>query len=239
LSYWAFGRAFIAPITPDRSTTFQNYSFHPIAHPLVLSLAIPPGTMSRREGIRWDDAVGPILAQRMIPDAVYLGPGYEEGLFLYYLKLWLLDPQEMLHVYRRKLDLAGTGMFSRPGTLMETQRVGRALAGIGTIRRGRQILLLYLLSAAAACWWYRRTHRTLAAFWLLASTAAVLMFAESAITVSAFYLQYHGFLLFFTAALALGIGQACLDLVLETARRVVTPHVDGGAGDARLPDRAR
>src|SRR5262249_41236384 len=96
-----FHALFIRPLVPARPSN-QNYSYHPIAHPLVLSLAFPSNDLARREGILWQDDVGLTLAKRTIPEATYLGPLYEKALFRYYRNLWSAYPGEMARLYFAK-----------------------------------------------------------------------------------------------------------------------------------------
>lgn len=202
LGFILFNRMFIAPILPSGPAGQQNASYHPIAHPLVLALAIPENRFSRAWGIRWDDTVGPSLAQTMVPDAVYLGPGYESGLLLYYLRLWMQHPEQMRYIYWRKFRLAATGMFARRNTATEHHPVSRTISVVGTIDDGRQLLMLYLVAALAGWWaaWRRDSARGVCV--LLLFLSATLMFLESAIIMSVYYAQYHAFLLIATAFLA-------------------------------------
>src|SRR5262249_7398834 len=93
-----------------------NYSYHAIAHPLVLSLALPPSPLSRSEGIAWNDEVALGLARREDPAATYLGPTYERALLRYYTGLWRREPRAMAGVYLGKFETAGKDMFDRMST---------------------------------------------------------------------------------------------------------------------------
>jgi hypothetical protein len=86
---------------------------HPVAHALVLGLAVPENDLSRREGIAWEDSVGLTLARRIDPQVVYLREGYESALFRYYFRLWAEHPWEMLGIYVEKLRVAGRSMISK------------------------------------------------------------------------------------------------------------------------------
>jgi len=90
--------------------TGYNYTYHPIAHPLVLGLADPQNAFAERRGIKWDDSAGLALARQVDPSATYLGPTYERSLYLYYLGLWKNFPSEMMSIYARKFDVTGTSI---------------------------------------------------------------------------------------------------------------------------------
>ena len=182
LGYSGFTRVFISPLVPDGPAGRQNKVYHVIAHPLVLGLAVPESDFSRRHGIQWLDERGLRLAQRMVPDATYLGPGYEAGLFLYYLKLWLTEPAEMRRVYAAKFAVAGAGVL-------------KTLGVAGFIDDGRVLLLLFGGAAGIAAWVYRRHGHPRLLIVVFVSSTAALMYLESAMIFSTFSLQYYSFLL--------------------------------------------
>lgn len=93
-------------ITVVKPTNNYNYAYHAIAHPLVLALGIPENSLSRREGIVWNDSVGPTLAQKIDPQTTYLDKSYEKALFIYYIDLWKRYPKEMLNIYFQKWKMA-------------------------------------------------------------------------------------------------------------------------------------
>lgn len=76
---------------------------HVLVHNVLIGLAnIKDSPLVKREGIAWSDAVGYELAKRIDPDVGYLGARYEKAQLAYYLKLWLMDTDEMLDIYKRK-----------------------------------------------------------------------------------------------------------------------------------------
>src|SRR5262249_49661099 len=75
---------------------------------IVLGLAAPENPLSAREGIKWDDSVGAVLARRIDPTATYHGPTYEKALLVYYGKLWVYAPGEMVEIYIAKVRIATT-----------------------------------------------------------------------------------------------------------------------------------
>ena len=190
-AYSLFGAVFIKTL-PRR---LYNYSYHSIAHPLLLAVAVPPNPLSRREGILWDDSVGLNLARRIKPDVDYIGPGYDDALFRYYAALWRRYPQEMWRIYRLKAEIAGTGAV-RPIVLTPKGVFERLLFPVSWITNG--VLLLVLLGAvflaSAAEVWRRQSPLALLIGLMAASGAAILV--ESAMIMPYFTLPYHSTLLF-------------------------------------------
>lgn len=217
-AYALFGRTFIARITPPVGTA-NNYTHHPIMHPIVLALGVPRHRLAVREGIEWDDMVGPTLAHRMIPDAEYLGRDYEHALLLYYVKLWMLYPSEMRNLYRHKFQLAGTGMFE-PLTKAEHQGISWALPRLVRITDGRTLLEIYAIVFVASILRYYYTRRPLAAAVSFLALAGILLFLESAIIMSRFFLTYHAYLLFFTAFTTLLIIQMAVEIAAASVHRL-------------------
>lgn len=93
-------------ITVVKPTNNYNYAYHAIAHPLVLALGVPENTLSRREGIVWNDSIGLKLAKKIDPQTTYLDKSYEKALFIYYMNLWKGYPKEMLNIYSQKWKMA-------------------------------------------------------------------------------------------------------------------------------------
>ena len=214
----AFDRVCIAPI---RTTAGPNYSYHVIAHPLVLGLATPPSELAARENIEWDDRSGVIAARKVDPSVQYLGPGYERALFTYYFRLWRNRPTEMASIYRRKLAVTrqnaeeflsstGSGLFwprkdgrwltvaawpaLRIADVVGVGGLFAALLTIGCVRPGR----LDIDHARGFC---------LAAI----AIAGFLGFVESAVVLSGVILWYSSVYLFALVFTGLFIYQSTLD----------------------------
>lgn len=85
-----------------------NLNYHVVFHPLVLGLAIPQNDFAKNQGIIWDDSIGTKLARTINPSVSYLDANYEKTMYLFYKKLWINNPGEMLYVYYLKIKLAGT-----------------------------------------------------------------------------------------------------------------------------------
>jgi len=211
--YLVFHLLFIRPLVPKGAS--YNTAHHPIAHPLVLSLAVLPNDLSDREGIRWEDEVGFTLAQRMIPEATYLGPLYEKALFAYYRKLWRQYPQQMLGIYTAKLAYAAPSMFDharrfpRGGSLY-----GAVLLPLAGFSTGLFLLVAYAATAAIATWRSIRTGSLMSFVTALLGIAALMAYLESALIMPIFYLQYSGTLLFSTIFLALAAYEWVIDLAV-------------------------
>ena len=189
-------------------------SYHTVAHPLVLSLAIPASELSQREGIQWSDEVGITLAQRMIPTAIYLGPNYDEALFKYYRHLWQEYPREMIVIYVRKLQLAGMQMIAvlRGGGTLEGRGFSLALAPYSYCPNGVCLLALFLLIVVGAAVVVRGGGSRFALMLGLMSVSAALLLLESAIIMPAYVPSYHAPLAMDLVVLSVLGGQALLML---------------------------
>jgi len=172
---------------------------HPIAHPLVLALAVPDNDLARREGLRWDDLTGLAVARRVDPSVVYLSPGYEHALSEYYLNLWRTEPLAMLGIYRLKFSSAGTGVTKEAIRLLQhgglPERVARRLSAIDV--SGFALLALTVATAALGWFLYSRERNALGFTWTVISVAALGTLLESALIMPEFYVFYHSVLLLY------------------------------------------
>jgi hypothetical protein len=112
-------------VTPLAIAGTEGLTHHMIMHPVVLGLAEPPSELSRRESIRWDDAVGEEIARRVDPEATYLNARYEVALLRYYVGLWRTHPREMLLVYGAKFQAAGSGVLEAAADLLQHRGLPR------------------------------------------------------------------------------------------------------------------
>jgi SAM-dependent methyltransferase len=96
-------------IAPLRDLPYEGRTTHPVFHPLVLGLAVPPNRLAEREGIDWRDSAGRALAERGVGVKVTTYEEYEHALGRYYRGLWRSYPSEMAVIYLRKAHLAGVG----------------------------------------------------------------------------------------------------------------------------------
>ena len=214
-----FQNALIRPVVTPEGATTTNYTYHAVAHSLVLGLAVPETPLSRSEGIRWDDMAGRALATRLRPGVAYLGPEYESVLFEYYQELWRQYPREMLSTYWLKIQNVGNGVFLAAAALVQDAVL------VGRIYR----VWVYRMNGAGliACW-SAATVLAVAALWrnptrvvllaTLLACAALLVLVESAIIYSEFTLMYHAYVL-----LAVTIAPAILLQILVD--RVATLRV--------------
>jgi hypothetical protein len=189
-----FHISFIARLTP---AVGAGHSTHPVAHPLVLGLAVPMNDLARTEGIAWNDEVGLTLAQRAIPDATYLGPLYERALFAYYRSLWRAHPREMVRVYAAKFALAGRPLLEQSDRPLYGGRwYSTALLPLRGLPTG--LLIIALLAAVAVHSTLRCLREpSLSAFVLASiSTAALLVQVESSVIMPEFSMRYQSVLLF-------------------------------------------
>jgi hypothetical protein len=201
--YVLFQYPFITRRVPADATGLRTD--HAVSHPLVLSLAVPPNDLAKREGIEWLDEVGTTLALRVDPKSTYLGPGYERALFTYYRGLWRRHPREMARIYVTKLRLAGVHMLQYGA---RDPRLEKALWPLTWITNGLYLGGVYVLSAVAAFAIYRRRGSGLAFCIGLLCVAGFLLYLESAIIMPYYYVMYHNYLLFLSLFWCLLVYQA-------------------------------
>lgn len=180
---YAFDSTLIDAIRKENSKyPVSNRTYHVVMHPLVLGLAIPENDFAKKQGIRWDDSVGPSLAHQVDPTAQYLDKNYEKALFVYYLKLWIYYPKEMVELYLEKWKSAASSMgYFFPAPSIQNG-ITLTIFFIGLLIS--IYLLLRQFSAASSI---------LIMFPLL---AALLCLGESTMVMSAFVPNYHSPILF-------------------------------------------
>jgi hypothetical protein len=216
-----FSSTLIAPV--ERATVGSiNCTYHVIAHPVVLCLAVPPCELSNKEDIQYDDPRGLELARRIDPDVKYLSHLYDRALFVYYVKLWAFQPAAMLATYTNKCRLAGVGAVEHIDTLYPSKERQRKFMHwlaipIRLLPGGFAYAGLFLAALGLAAWGSRflNTGARFACF-ALAGTALLLWF-ECALLFSIFALTYHAILLFFFIAVGLLTYQFALDMVVALA----------------------
>lgn len=199
-SVLAFEATFISPMR--KVAGVANYAHHTVAHPLVLGLASPPNELAEREGIEWDDRVGPKLAQRIDPSAAYLSPAYEPALWTYYAKLWFYHPREMAQLYVAKWRLTGRDALEE----IQSREGGSSFVSKATVLKvatwpvallssliGLPQVLLSL--AVAGVFWGPRMNVTAAVLLTSLSAIAFLGYVEAAVVLGAIALGYSAVLL--------------------------------------------
>jgi hypothetical protein len=198
------------------ATTVYNRSYHVVAHPLVLSLAVPDNSVARREGIKWRDSAGDALARRADPSATYLGPSYERALFRYYWSLWLEHPREMAALYLWKFDIAGYNLvqyLSQDARPIWTSIFPWMIVGNGLMRLW---VMIALLAGSVAV--YRRRRSTRAALAAMLTLVAIMLHLEMSIIMPSFNVIYHGFTVFYAALLGIAAAQFAVNGVWIAVR---------------------
>jgi hypothetical protein len=227
LGVFAFNRWIVEPAIPPRELRPDANVHHLVAHPVVLSLAIPANPLAEREGIAWDDAVGPQLARRVAPGVPYPSAAYERALWTYYLGLWRNHPREMLDVYRRKFHNAGRVRSGAAGLSIGGRWLSGLLLPFEALPGGFALLGLYLEVAAFAWRASSRGGRPLWFMLCLLSLAAALVHVEAAMIMPAFRLRFHGYLLLYACLLVLfgiqGAAEAVAAWIRAPARTLVPP----------------
>jgi hypothetical protein len=212
--YLLFQYPFIVRRIPD---TDYNHTFHSVSHPLVLGLALPPSDLAAREGIRWNDADGIVIARRIDPNAKYLGPGYDHALLTYYRSLWRRYPAEMLGVYAAKLKMAGADMIQNRYLISDVV-VRRGLLPLRWVSDGRILLLLYLAGALIGFWAYVR-HAVDFGLWVcLLLVAGAMLYFEAALILPGYYLAYQSALLVVTVFWSFIAIQLCVNAAVAAGR---------------------
>ena len=196
----------------------QDFSYHTIFHPLVLSVGVPMTPFSQREGITWNDAVGLVLARRIDPSAKYLSKEYEQALSTYYFSLWKRYPSEMRGVYIAKARLAGTELAASEDVPDWSVTFPRRL--LRQVPSGFRLLALLVGCAALGAVLYLRSKAPALLLMTMAGTAATLLMVESIVIVPRYFLTYHASLLLLYCVLTLAIIQvAFTGIVYATERR--------------------
>jgi hypothetical protein len=217
---YAVGHAVL--VRPMERLGGEGIVHHPIAHPLVLALAMPENDLSRREGLKWDDLNGLEIARRIDPSVTYLSPAYERALTQYYVSLWRRHPIDMIAVYRLKFASAGGGVLEETVRLLEhvglPKRVGRRLAAVDV----SGFLFMGVTLATGALGWilYRRHDAALGFTWTLISIGAIGTLLESALIMPRFYVFYHSVLLLYVLVTPAIAVQLVADWLHSRARAV-------------------
>ena len=162
-------------------------STHPIAHPLVLGLAIPANRFAKKLGIEWNDSIGERIALNADPTVKLDSPKYDEVLLSYYKSLWVNYPKDMFRLYFEKFnslghDFAPDNRIIRLFMFPLNKLNGMMIMFI-------QFMILYLLlknrNKLNACFLFGS---------LSFSLAGIALYIESGIIYSIYNACYHGFL---------------------------------------------
>jgi hypothetical protein len=232
-----FNRAVMGPLEHPAGATTTNYTYHTIAHPLVMSLAVPRNRLSDEEGIQWNDSVGWDIAKRVQPGVGYLGPEYERALYRYYFGLWRARPRDMLATYWVKLLRTGRGVFLWASKFVPTYALKKIYLVWADRTNGLELMLAASVLTAALLWalWRVPSPRVLLAACSVA--ALTLMLVESALIYSELTIFYHAFIIFVVLVAPAVALQAVLDLANMRSRSRLSPAAVGFR--LSVPDRAK
>jgi hypothetical protein len=212
IGHTVYVRALIDPLRIEND--LSAYTYHTVAHPLVLGLAVPESTFTQREGIQWNDMVGLALARRIAPDIDLLGPGYETSLFRYYRRLWREHPREMLMVYLGKLCATGRGVFLSVAAVGSQFGIPSAPAAwLDRMTNGMMLVAFALVTFGFAL--HRHLDRAGGGMLMIAliSLAALAALGEAFLMHSLYLSAYYSELLFFVIVAPLFWLQAAADRV--------------------------
>ena len=215
----------IRPIDHATATSDYNYTYHPIAHPLVLSLSLTTNEaysfgrtvsgndLARREGISWYDPKGLDAARKVYPDVEYLDRGYERALWTYYGQLWRRYPQEMVRIYVDKFQLAGRnirGYFDDMTWSGWLPGFRRAISAVWPLGLSAFWVLAVTLAIAIAHGVRRRSSLSYCLSFL--TLAACIVYMEAALTVPQFVLKYYNYLAWYLGVLSIVVLQMSLNV---------------------------
>jgi hypothetical protein len=219
-------------LEPKLATRYaENYSYHSVAHPLVLGMALPSTDLSRREGIEWDDDVGIVLARRVDPAVEYLDSGYERALFSYYRRLWRSYPGEMLSLYRQKARIAGVDLIEHFHDLKYASAIlALPMAPYALVHDGLLLTIGFVIVGVIAIVSAIRLGSPAAFIVGVFAAIAGLLQLEATIIEPYFYITLYGVSLFCFAFLVVLAGEAIV--ALAGARRQSTSEVGERASPA-------
>ncbi len=212
------------------ATNYVGISYHSWAHPIVLGLSVPENSLSEREGISWSDEKGHEIAKRFDPQVdIRNNPVYEKTLFLYYLKLWLFYPSEMIDIYISKFRYTGYQVINyvNRNTLdgtMSDKVLLTAIFPMKILPHGYATLLFFFITATVGILGLLRKFNMgqSFAFGLTAlSMAGALLWVESLIIYPQFYIAYGACLLFLVLFCGLLVYQVLFNFILWSVHAVM------------------
>jgi len=199
----------------------QSYTRHVVGHSLALALGEIPNTLAEREGIKIHDIVGLKIARKIDRDVEFLGPGYDEALLTYYMRLWRDHPKEMLSIYLAKMKWVGVIAIDHfVHRAYQGRMFLRSLFPLVLIRSGYVFLAVFVALLALFIF---RLRSPLGFMLSLLAVAGILVFMESTLIVSKFDVCYQNYLLFWLLFVSLLIYQTVFQfagyLTFRFARR--------------------
>ena len=233
LGFTAFQFVFIRPI--DRLPSSRNISYHVIAHPIVLALALPPNRLARDEGIEWNDRVGLDLARRVDPGVTEINQRYEAALFTYYRQLWRQHPRQMAGLYWAKLRLAGSDIPTYSAQPVSGWFASIALWPWSLVSHGAFRAVILGILTLAPVFMVRRWGAVSAAIVSMTAATALLLTIETALILTFFYISHEASAMLFAIATGLLVYQAVVDGLAVAARRIRQPGKTWRATGAPAP----
>jgi hypothetical protein len=206
-------------------------SKHPVAHPLVLGLAIPANAFANQLGLAWNDSKGLALAQRTDPAVVFGSDRYERILFNFYINLWKKTPQQMLNLYIEKFKLAGFSAYKNFDRTLQTENnltikyqssfLRWILSPLKILPNGLFYLGAYLVIFILP--FLLKKHLNIGARFALCtlSLAGVGVYLQSAIIMSEYVPQYDAYLVFTEVLMGLVFFQAGIDFLPVIYRKFI------------------
>lgn len=170
---------------------------HPIAHPLILGLAVPSNEFAKKQGIEWSDSVGLRIALNMDPNVRYLTPKYGTVLLSYYRSLWKNFPKDMLQLYVKKFESVGKNFAI---DLM----IARSMYPLGTLN-GLMTIFIQLLLLGLLVKNRNKLSPGIVFGLSSLSLAGMALYLESGIIYSVYEPRYHAFLTFWIVCLNLAV----------------------------------
>jgi hypothetical protein len=212
----------------------NSYSNHVIAHPLVLSLAVPDNPLAVREGIKWNDSVGLTLARRVDPSVEDMRPGYESALFRYYFGLWRRYPGDMFGIYFNKWRIAGASVLASASRGDWNWTTRTVMAAPRRLTNGFEFLGVLLVTVIVTFVGYLRVRAPLLMGACLMAVAGLWLLAETAIIMPAYAVKYHQSLLLVVAVLTLLGAQGVVSLLVAQMEPAIDRHRAIAPGDVRI-----
>jgi hypothetical protein len=217
-----FQLVFIRPI--DRLPSTRNLSYHAIAHPVVLALALPPNRLASDQGIEWNDRVGLDLAKRIDPGVSEINERYEAALFTYYRRLWREHPREMASLYWAKLRLAGADIPNYSVSPVSGRFFTIGLWPLSLVPHGAVRASIFAILCFTPLLLTRRWGAAPCALVSMAAVTMLLLTFETALILTFFYISHEASAMLFAVAMGLLFYQALVNCASGWARRLLMPR---------------
>lgn len=219
LGFLGFQRTVVHPLPVAGSDT--PYTYHVVAHPLVLGLAVPENDFAKRHGIEWNDTVGLKLAQTVDPNVQYLAGTYERALFAFYARLWIMQTDEMKQLYLAKWRLVGREIGRYQVPPLDAKVFGLVRWPLRQIESG--ITLAVLAAALILAGVVLGRHWSIGGrlLWISLASSTLLLIMESAVILSLFHITHQSALMILLFMWSVTIYQAAVVLGDRLARGLI------------------